>query len=140
LLVDTPLSAKAALLQALAVPGYGLDLLERVQRDSAGLIRLRPGSVYPALRAMEQEGLVSVRPAQAGGRRGRPRRYYELTLRGVQVAMAQRDALLDLLGGPGVIVAVKVGEMRRRLESCSSLSASVLELEGRVRSVTGSRR
>ena len=138
--METPLSAKAALLQALAVPGYGLDLLERVQRDSAGLIRLRPGSVYPALRAMEQEGLVAVRPGQPGGRRGRPRRYYELTLRGVQVAMAQREALLDLLGGPGVAVTAEVGEMRRRLESCSSLSASVLELERRVQGVMGLRR
>jgi len=135
--VETPLSAKAALLQALAVPGYGLDLVKRVQRDSAGLIRLRPGSVYPALRAMEQEGLVAVRPGQADGRRGRPRRYYELTLRGVQVAIAQRAALLELLGGPGVTATPDVGEMRRQLESCSSLSGSVVELERRVRDVMG---
>jgi PadR family transcriptional regulator len=140
LFVETPLSAKAALLQALAVPGYGLDLLERLQRDSAGLIRLRPGSVYPALRAMEREGLVVVRPGQAGAGRGRPRRYYELTLRGVQVAMAQRAALLELLGGPGVTVTPDVGEMRRQLESCSSLSSSVVELERRVQGVMGLRR
>ena len=122
------------------MPGYGLDLRERVQRASAGLIRLRPGSIYPALRAMEQEGLVAVRPGQAGGHRGRPRRYYELTLRGVQVAMAQRAALLELLGGRGVTVTPDVDAMRRRLESCSSLSGSVVELERRVQDVMESRR
>lgn len=138
--METPLSAKAALLQALTAPGYGLDLLERVRRASAGLIRLRPGSIYPALRAMEQEGLVAVRPGQPGGRRGRPRRYYELTLRGVEVAMAQRAALLELLGSPGVTVTPDVGAMRRQLESCSSLSASVVELERRVQGVMELRR
>jgi DNA-binding PadR family transcriptional regulator len=138
--VETPLSAKAALLQSLTVPGYGLDLLKRVQRDSAGLIRLRLGSIYPALRAMEQEGLVAVRPGQSGGHRGRPRRYYELTLRGVRAAMSQRGALLSLLGGPQVRVTPDVGKMRRQLESCSALSGSVVELERRVQRVVERRR
>ena len=138
--MDTPLNAKAALLQALAVPGYGLELIERVRRGSAGLVRLRLGSVYPALRALEQERLVAVRPVSAPARGGRPRRYYELTLKGVQVAMAQREGLLDLLRGfrPPVVTDFS-GEMRQRLESCSSVSGSVLELERRAQAAIGSR-
>lgn len=133
--VQTPLSTKAALLQALSVPGCCLDLVERVQRESAGVIRLKPGGVHRALRAMEPEGLVMVRARQPCGPRGRPRRYYELTLRGVRVAMAQRTALLGLLRRPGVAVTTDVGEMRRQLERSSSLSGSVLSLERRVRGV-----
>lgn len=133
--METLLSAKAALLQALVVPGYGLDLIDRIRRGSGGLVDLRPGSVYPALRALEREGLVVVRRQGAEGR-GRPRRYYELTLTGVQVAMTQRTALLGLLRGePGA--TPEVGEMRKRLESCSSLSGSVLDLQRRVQSLSG---
>ena len=138
--MNTPLSAKAALLQGLAVPGYGLELIERVRRGSAGLVRLRLGSVYPALRAMEQEGLLAVRRMRATKRGGRPRRYYELTPRGAQVAMAQREALLELLRGLRLPPVVPdLGEMRQGLESCSSVSGSVLELQRRLQAAIGSR-
>ncbi len=131
--MQTLLSTKAALLQALGAPGYGLELIERIRRGTHGRLRLRPGSVYPALHALEQEGLVTVRRVRAAGRAGRPRRYYELTLAGVRGAMAQRGALLGLLAGvqPTTVVP-DVAEMRKRLESCSALSGSVLELQRRM--------
>ena len=56
--MDTPLSARAALLQALAIAGYGMELIERVRRDTHGHVRLRMGSVYPALGRLERERLV----------------------------------------------------------------------------------
>jgi PadR family transcriptional regulator PadR len=131
--VETLLSTRAALLQALAAPGYGLELIERVRRATSGLVLLRPGSVYPALHALEQERLVTVRRVQAAGRAGRPRRYYELTLVGVRQAMAQREALVGLLAGVQPAPAVPdVGEMRQGLENCSALSGSVLELQQRM--------
>ena len=130
--MDAPVSARAGLLQALTVPGYGLDLIERVRRESGGTVRLRMGSVYPALQALEREGLVRLRPATAGGR-GRPRRYYELTVRGVKAAMSQRESLLSLLRAkPATPDAEGVRAMRERLESCSELSMAVLELQRQV--------
>src|SRR5574341_1438418 len=85
--VETPLSARAALLQALRVPGYGLELMKRVHDSTGGVVGLRMGSIYPALRALEGEGLVRCLRV-AARRKGRPRRYYELTPRGVRAAMA----------------------------------------------------
>jgi DNA-binding PadR family transcriptional regulator len=127
--MDTPLNARAALLQALTVPGYGLDLIERVRHASGGRVSLRMGSVYPALLALERAGLV--RRRRVGSRqRGRPRQYYELTIPGVRVAMDQREAVLGLLRGTaGASVGEDVGAMRERLQSCSDLSSAVFRLQ-----------
>jgi PadR family transcriptional regulator PadR len=130
--VITPLSARAALLQALTVPGYGLDLIERVRRGSHGRVLLRMGSVYPALRALERAGLLRRRPA-FDRRRGRPRRYYELTVAGVRAAAQQREAILGLLRSTPEAAAADVAAMRDRLRACSDLSAAVLRLERGVR-------
>ena len=127
--MDTPLSARAALLQALTVPGYGLDLIERVRRSSGGGILLRMGSVYPALASLESAGLVRHR-AVGAPRRGRPRRYYELTVLGVSAALADRASVLGLLRGMTTSrAATDVEAMRKRLQACSDLSVAVLLLQ-----------
>jgi DNA-binding PadR family transcriptional regulator len=133
--MDTPLSARAALLQALMVPGYGLELIERVRRGSGGRVRLRMGSVYPALQALERGGLVRRRAVRLQGR-GRPRRYYELTVAGVRAAAEQRDALLGLLVSAPQEAPTDFDAMRERLRACSDLSSAVLRLEGGVRAAT----
>src|SRR5688572_14726934 len=97
--MEAPLSARAALLHALRMPGYGLDLMARVRRGTGGSIRLRGGSVYPALRALEAQGLVRSTSVNGAGR-GRPRQYYELTAAGVRAAAVQRAGLLRFLLDP----------------------------------------
>ena len=125
--MQTLVSARAALLQALIVPGFGLDLIARVRRGSGGRVRLRMGSVYPALLSLERQGLVRRRRVD-GRRRGRPRRYYELTLSGVQAAMDEREALLGLLRFPEA-GAADAGGMLERMQRCSDLSSAVLQLQ-----------
>lgn len=97
--METMISAKVALLQALLDgEGYGLDLIDRVAERTKGKVRLRHGSVYPALRALEREGLVRSwdgEPVSEIG--GRPRRYYELTAEGLRYAREQRETLCGLL-------------------------------------------
>jgi PadR family transcriptional regulator, regulatory protein PadR len=131
--VETPLSARAALLHALRIPGYGLELMARVRRGTGGSVRLRGGSVYPALRALEARGLVRSIAVKGAGK-GRPRHYYELTAAGVRAAAAQRAGLLGFLmdppGRPGPRTDVKV--VRHRLEECSDLSGALLELRRQV--------
>ena len=134
------MSARAAVLQVLTVPGYGLELSERVRCRSGGVVRLRIGSLYPALRGLERDGLVR-RCRTVIGARGRPRLYYELSVQGARAAMALRDALLDLLRAEeaGSPTAEEVDAMRRRLESCSDLSMAVLALRRRVQDATSKR-
>jgi PadR family transcriptional regulator PadR len=98
--MDSPLSAKAALLAALINgKGFGLELIARVDAATKGHVQLNEGSVYPALRAMERDGLVrSFEADPLPERGGRPRRYYELTAKGIRQARAQGEALAPLFG------------------------------------------
>jgi PadR family transcriptional regulator, regulatory protein PadR len=98
--MDSPVTAKAALLQVLIRgEGYGLDLIERVRDNTKGRIILGQGSVYPALRDLEEEGLVkSYEGEPIPERGGRPRRYYKLTAAGQRAALADADAVTALFG------------------------------------------
>lgn len=98
--MDQPVTAKAALLQALIQgEGYGLELIDRVEQRTEGKVRLHQGSVYPALRGLEREGLVeSYEGPLLPERGGRPRRYYRLTAQGSKAALEQRRAVGGLFG------------------------------------------
>lgn len=128
--MPSPLSARAALLQVLDDPGHGLELIRRVGERTAGGISLRQGSVYPALRRLEREGLVRSwmgRPAPGGGR---PRRYYELTPAGVKAAIAAKDMVVRFVRRPGgpTPSAREIEQMRDRLRRCVEVSAFCAEL------------
>jgi PadR family transcriptional regulator PadR len=78
--------------------GFGLEIIQRVRERSNGKIVLNEGSVYPALKALERDGLLRSYDGEPMPERGgRPRRYYELTGEGRRVATEQRTALLNLL-------------------------------------------
>jgi PadR family transcriptional regulator PadR len=128
----TPLNARTAILLALDRPGYGLQIIDRVRHQSAGHIRLRLGSVYPALSRLERSRLVRSWEVPAPGR-GRRRRYYELTGKGVAAARAEREALQGLMGaavaGPST---EEIARMRQRLRECADVSAFVLDLGERM--------
>ena len=98
--MDSPITAKAALLQALASgPGYGLDLIERVEKRTRGALILGQGSVYPALRDLEREGLLdSYEGPPTPERGGRPRRYYKLSAFGERVAAEQTIVVSQIFG------------------------------------------
>lgn len=105
--MDAPVNAASALLEALAeAPSYGLELIGRVERRTNGKLKLRHGSVYPALRSLERDGFVrSFRGESVPETAGRPRRYYELTAKGEKAATNQRKLISRLfrlaLGMPG---------------------------------------
>ncbi|QQR73204.1 MAG: PadR family transcriptional regulator [Holophagales bacterium] len=58
-------------------PAYGYGLARRLEELTGGEPIVRPGTLYPALRALEGQGLAgsSVEPSVAGP----PRRYYAIT-------------------------------------------------------------
>ncbi|MBN2296648.1 MAG: helix-turn-helix transcriptional regulator [Pirellulales bacterium] len=62
---------------------HGLEILRRLEHAGCGLLRLKEGSLYPALYRLEAAGKVKVVKEQPGeGRRGAPRRIYRLTTKG----------------------------------------------------------
>jgi PadR family transcriptional regulator PadR len=95
----TAMDTKVALLQALiSGESYGLEIIERVQTATGGRVRLLQGRVYPALRELENDGLVESRNGEPLPERGgRPRRYYRITAEGRRVAREDARAIAALL-------------------------------------------
>jgi PadR family transcriptional regulator PadR len=102
------IDSKTALLQALiSGEGYGLELIDRVKERTQGRVRLGQGSIYPALRDLERDGLVeSFEGETVPERAGRPRIYYRLTGAGRRAAFEERQALGGLFGVGGLEPAV----------------------------------
>jgi DNA-binding PadR family transcriptional regulator len=62
---------------------HGLEILQRLENAGCGLLRLKEGSLYPALYRLEAAGEVhAVWEAEPHGRRGARRRIYRLTPKG----------------------------------------------------------
>lgn len=71
---------------------HGWEIWERLEQAAAGALRLKEGSLYPALYRLEQDGLVTARWESAEtGRRGPRRRIYRLTGSGRRRLSAARD-------------------------------------------------
>jgi DNA-binding PadR family transcriptional regulator len=62
---------------------HGLGILKRLEESGCGLLKLKEGSLYPALYRLEAAGMVtsSEEPVPAG-QKGAPRRIYRLTRKG----------------------------------------------------------
>ena len=56
---------------------YGYQLIKEIEVRSKGFFRFREGTVYPALRKLENDGLVQGEWAKLTG--GQERRYYVIT-------------------------------------------------------------
>jgi PadR family transcriptional regulator, regulatory protein PadR len=103
--MESSLPAKIAILAALvSSKSYGLEIIERVDKASRGLIALNEGSVYPMLRTLERDGLLKSSTGDPLAERGgRPRRYYELTAQGRREAREQGTAIVGVLRLAGVV-------------------------------------
>jgi DNA-binding PadR family transcriptional regulator len=77
-------------------PAHGYELMRRLEGQAGGRWRPSPGSVYPLLQLLEDEGLVS-----STDREGR--KVYELTPAGR--AQADQSRLTDLAAGPAEAAA-----------------------------------
>src|SRR5215472_16317374 len=62
---------------------HGLEILHRLEAAGCGLLRLKEGSLYPALYRLEAAGAVKADwEPEPHGRRGARRRIYRLSLQG----------------------------------------------------------
>jgi PadR family transcriptional regulator PadR len=98
---NTPALILAVLADA---PCHGYGIAREIERRSRDALHLREGSLYPALRALETDGLVSSQWVPREG--GAPRRVYALTEAGrAELARRARSwrefvrAIDNVLGG-----------------------------------------
>src|SRR6058998_1680499 len=73
---------------------YGYEMLQEAERRSASALRLKEGTLYPALHQMERSGLLKGRWRDSEA--GRPRKYYRLTAKGRRQAKSKRQQWLEI--------------------------------------------
>jgi PadR family transcriptional regulator len=82
---------------------HGLEILHRLEASGCGLLRLKEGSLYPALYRLEAAGAVKAFwESEPHGRRGARRRIYQLTTKGQRTLDAGRvewQQFVRVLGG-----------------------------------------
>ena len=82
---------------------HGLEILRRLEAAGCGLLRLKEGSLYPALYRLEEAGAIkAVWESQPHGRRGARRRIYTLTANGqrkLDAGRADWRQFVRILGG-----------------------------------------
>jgi PadR family transcriptional regulator, regulatory protein PadR len=84
---------------------HGLEILRRLEESGCGLLRLKEGSLYPALYRLETAGKVaSVWEEDSHGRRGARRRIYRLTSKGKRDLAKGREEWLSFVQIIGAIV------------------------------------
>ena len=84
---------------------HGLEIIRRLDEAGCGLLRLREGSLYPALYRLERAGKVAVvREEQQQGRRGARRRIYRLTAKGKRHLAKGREEWTSFVQIVGSIV------------------------------------
>lgn len=82
-------------------PTYGVDLLERLEKESDGAVRLNAGSLYRTIAGLVENGLIEPVEDEEPLGAGAPRKIYRVTSLGRSVLRAEsrRQAkLLELAG------------------------------------------
>jgi DNA-binding PadR family transcriptional regulator len=111
----------AILLQLDQEPLHGYQLMHRIEESSGGLWRPSPGSVYPALKMLEDEGLV--RPDEADGRR-----VFTLTDAGTAYVTAHREELQTARDAVLEGVNPRVQELRDVIHQLTIAAEQVAEV------------
>ena len=73
-------------------PRHGYAVIEALRQATGGRLDLPTGTIYPALRRLEQAGLITGSWSVVGGRR---RRDYQLTAAGKRALSGKRSAWLE---------------------------------------------
>lgn len=82
-------------------PEHGYAIAQAIKGRSEGLLTAREGTLYPALHALEAEGLIESHEQEVGGRQ---RREYRLTEKGVRALGTSRRAWQRQVQAVGAVI------------------------------------
>jgi PadR family transcriptional regulator PadR len=69
-------------------PRHGVGVADRIQQITRGTFQVKPGSLFPALHRLEQEGFISGEWSETP--EGRRAKYYRLTAAGQKKLAAEK--------------------------------------------------
>lgn len=90
-------------------PSHGYDITKKIQEVTAGSVKPSPGSIYPILHDLSEEGLVE---EELSVEKGRARKIYRLTRKGKEYLLHQLNIFYQIMNN----VYVLATEARRSLE------------------------
>lgn len=97
-MISKPLAAATTrpIILAILAAGenYGYQIIQKIHELSHGQIRLTTGTLYPALHALENEGLLTA--SWKSVENAPDRKYYRLTEQGVQALEVEKRQWLDV--------------------------------------------
>jgi PadR family transcriptional regulator PadR len=86
---------------------HGLEILRRLEEGGCGLLKLKEGSLYPALYRLESAGeITGVWEKEQAGRRGARRRIYRITAKGNRKLSRGRGEWKTFVATLGQILAL----------------------------------
>lgn len=88
------------LVELLRGAGHGLELAQRIRRRSEETLVVSAGALYPALEALEDDGLVTLKKKRREGKGGQKLLVAELTAPGGEHARRLQRGLAAF-AGPG---------------------------------------
>lgn len=84
---------------------HGFEILKRMELSGNGLLRMKEGSLYPALYRLEAAGLIlGAWEEGTSGRRGARRRFYRLTPKGKRRLQNGREEWKEFVNVVGSIL------------------------------------
>jgi DNA-binding PadR family transcriptional regulator len=101
-------------------PRNGYQLMEEIESRSQGAWRPSPGSIYPTLSQLEDEGLILAQ--ESGGRRS-----FELTDTGRDYVEENRDSLGSPWDEAGADLPGDVGDLRTLIAQVAMASFQVVQ-------------
>ena len=85
-------------------PMHGYALVKHIKQNSANLLQVEEGSIYPALQRMLREGWLE---SEAGvSTKGRPTRIYRLTDAGLRQLEQERSSFEKMFAGITRVLSV----------------------------------
>jgi transcriptional regulator len=84
-------------------PRHGVGVAERIAQISKGTFQLGPGSLFPALHRLEQEGFIEGEWSTTPG--GRRAKYYKITAAGQKKLAAEKKNWARVVLAIGQILA-----------------------------------
>src|SRR5438552_3288111 len=72
---------------------HGYAIAQEVERDTAGQVRMGPGTLYGSLQRMQHAGLIDVVPAKRSTDDDSRRRYYRATSLGKRVLRLELERI-----------------------------------------------
>jgi DNA-binding PadR family transcriptional regulator len=66
-------------------PRHGYELMQQIEHDSQGRVKLGPGALYGAIKQLVEQSLIAEAPNELNDRR----KYYKLTKKGLKLLDAE---------------------------------------------------